>query len=298
MKNIYAIAKPILISLIVTVVFTGCQSKNTAVIFIPVVLKKVPENCIISGVQPKGIEISVVGTELAIKKLSGLKLHYPLDLSQASEGITSFQIKKELVRLPKNVSIVEINPTTLAVQVEKRAVKALFIEVLTSGEPQSDFIVTNIAVKPESVFVYGPSKIIESYKKIFTKPVDISGMTKSFKKEVVPDLPETISIRPDSGIFTAEINIEEKILDRKFENIKVKGKNTNLKYKISPQLASVTVKGTSGELERLTAENIEIYLDLIRLQPGTYRQRAVIILPADTTLIKAEPDIFTVTISK
>ncbi len=299
MKNIFfTIIKKFVILILVVISLTGCQHKNTAVIFIPIITEEIPIGFILSGVHPRGIEVSVTGTELAIKNLSDIKLEYRIDLSQASEGVTSFHINKNLIKLPQDISIVKINPLILSVQMNKKVVKALPIEVVTIGEPADNFILIRTAIKPVSVFAYGPANIIEKYKKIPTKPVDISGLTKSIEKVVALELPKSVSIKSEGETFNATIYIEEKIISKEFQNIKVKVKNTSLSYELKPSLVNIRIKGSISALEKLTMNDIEVNIDLMRLKSGVYTQRAEITLPVNIVFISAEPEIFKVTLRK
>jgi YbbR domain-containing protein len=134
-------------------------------------------------------------------------------------------------------------------------------------------------------------------KKILTKPVDLNGLSESFKKEIALDLAEEIEAIAPAKIVQAEILIAEAIAIRNYNDISVIGKGTPYTYEITPPKINIKVRGPLNVLEKLDAENgIEVYVELKGLAPGMYVRRATITLPVKTALIGVKPEIFTVNI--
>jgi YbbR domain-containing protein len=276
----------------------SCSSLQETVIFIPVDSGQIPEGLTITGPSPKGLEVYVRGPKSTISMLSDLKVRYVLDLSGVHVGINSIPIKKDRIILPKGISIEKINPTFLTVTIENKIKKELPVKILFSGKPATGFTVSGAVAKPLSVILQGPENILGPMDKVLTKPIEIKGLSESFKKEVALDLVENLEIISPSDIVFAEISIEEKIVTQKFFNIPVEGKNSALGYVITPPEINIEVKGPVNIIEKLHTEKwITVYVDLKGLPPGTYEKRATITLPVKTALIGVTPEMFTVKIS-
>lgn len=276
----------------------SCSSLQETVIFIPVDSSQIPAGLTITGPLLKGIEVHVRGPKSTVKILSDLKIRYVLDLSGAHVGINSIPIKKDRIILPEGISIVKINPTFLTVTIENKIKKELPVKISFSGKPATGFIVAGAAAKPLSVIIQGPENILGPMDKVLTKPIEIKGLSESFKKEVALDLVEDLEVISPSGIIFAEILIEEKIISKKFFDIQVEGKNSPFSYNITPPALNIEVKGPVNIIEKLHTEKwITVYVDLKGLTPGTYVKRATITLPVKTTLIGVKPEMFTVKIS-
>ncbi|MBU4185867.1 MAG: hypothetical protein KKC23_06680 [Proteobacteria bacterium] len=184
----------------------------------------------------------------------------------------------------------------MTVKVEKETKKELPVIVSFSGKPAPGFF-TYAVTKPSSVMLKGPENILGPIEKIFTKPIDVNGLSESFKKEIALDLPECLDIISFSGIILAEVFIEEQIVAREFKNIPVKGKDSTYTFSITPPAIDIEVKGPVNVLEKLYQENgLEVCVDLKGLKPGVYVRRASIILPVKTILVGVKPEIFTVKI--
>jgi len=265
-------------------------------IFIPIDSGKIPDGLSITDPLLKGIEVSISCPESLVKTLSEIKSRYLLDLSYINEGVNNIPIRKDGIKLPSGISIINITPSFLTVKVEKELKKELPVIVSFSGKPAPGFF-TYAVTRPSSVILKGPENILGPIEKIFTKPVDVNGLSESFKKEIALDLPECLDIISFSGIILAEVYIEEQIVAREFKNIPVKGKDSTYTFSITPPAIDIEIKGPVNLLEKFYQENgLEVCVDLKGLKPGVYVRRASIVLPVKTILVRVKPEIFTVKI--
>jgi len=265
-------------------------------IFIPIDLGKIPDGLSITDPPLKGIEVRIRCPESLVKTLSKIKSRYLLDLSDINEGVNNIPIRKDGIKLPSGISIINITPSFLIVKVEKELKKELPVIVSFSGKPAPGFF-THAVTRPSSVILKGPENILGSIEKIFTKPIDVNGLSESFKKEISLDLPGCLDIISFSGIILAEVFIEEQIVAREFKNIPVKGKDSTYTFSITPPVIDIEIKGPVNVLEKFYQDNgLEVCVDLKGLKPGVYVKHASIILPVKTILVWVKPEIFTVKI--
>ena len=265
-------------------------------IFIPIDFGKIPDGLSIIDPPLKGIEVRIRCPESLVKTLSEIKSRYLLDLSDINEGVNNIPIRKDNIKLPSGISIINITPSFLTLKVEKELKKELPVIVSFSGKPATGFF-TYAVTRPSSVMLKGPVNILGPIEKIFTKPIDVNGLSESFKKEIALDLPECLDIISFSGIILAEVFIEEQIVAREFKNIPVKGKDSTYTFSITPPVIDIEIKGPVNVLEKFYQDNgLEVCVDLKGLKPGVYVKHASIILPVKTILVWVKPEIFTVKI--
>jgi YbbR domain-containing protein len=270
---------------------------HEAEFFIPVEISGIPSGLTVTGSPLKGIDVRVLGPKSALETLAKLKPKYLLDLSGAGVGVKTIYFDQHRIALPKGVTIIKITPELLTIRIENEIKKELPVIISLSGKPASGFIVAGAVAKPLSSVLRGPQNILGPMEKVLTKPIDIKGMSESFKKEIVLDLAEDLEVISASKVVFAEIFIEEKIAAKLYHDIPVEGRDTQYRYSVSPPGVNIEVKGPVNVLEKLYAEKgIKVYVDLKGLKPGMYVRRASIALPLKTTLVNAEPEIFTVKI--
>jgi YbbR domain-containing protein len=143
--------------------------------------------------------------------------------------------------------------------------------------------------------ICGPETILSSIDAMLTKPIDVTGKSESFKKEIALDLGAGIEVCSSSGIILAEIYIAEKEVTRRFADILVEGKGTPFEFNISPPTISIEIRGPQYIVENLHPDkDIRVLVELKDLNPGVYVRRAAITLPVKTSLVIVEPELFTV----
>lgn len=258
-----------------------------------------PADLSVSSPLPKGIEMRVAGKSRALEKLSSLKLSYPIDLSSLNPGVHSITLRPEAIKLPRNVTVIRLRPRVLLLKIDRKINVQLPVVLLLKGEPAQGYAVIHFQTDPAVIDVVGPEDHVAALKQIQTKPFDISGVSKSLKKEVPFDLPENTMLAGPVEVVQASVTIAQETNTHRFEGIPVQGRGSLYEYEISPTSISFAVKGPMRVLEALkTGEGIDVYVDLKNLKPGVYVRRAAIVLPLNITLQgQADPEAFTVKIS-
>ena len=266
-------------------------------IFIPVDSEKIPEGLIITNGPFKGIEVHVGGPKSIIRTLSDLKIQYTIDLSEVNIGVNIIPIHQARIPFPKGISILKINPDSITVKVENEIKKKLPVNISLTGKPAKGFVVVGVEASPMSVTLRGSEDTLGRMDKVSTKPINIKGLSGSFKKEVTLDLVENLKLIDSSKIIFANVSIKEQLATKTFDNIPVQGNGSLYVYHITPPIISIKVKGPVNMIEKLYGSNgVQVYVDLKGLKPGVYNKRATITLPVKTTLIDATPEIFKVKI--
>jgi YbbR domain-containing protein len=272
-------------------------SIQEADIFIPVDSEKIPEGLIVTNGPFTGIEVHVRGPKSIIRTLSELKIQYTIDLSGVNIGVNFIPIHQAKIPLPNGISILKINPDSITVKVENEIKKKLPVNISLTGKPAKGFMVVGSKAKPMSVILRGSEDTLSQMDKVSTQPINIKGLSGSFKKEVALDLVENLKLVDSSKIILANVFIEEQLTTKTFDNIPVQGDGSLYIYRITPPVITIKVKGPVNMIEKLYGSNgVQVYVDLKGLKPGVYNKRATITLPVKTTLIDAKPEIFKVKI--
>jgi YbbR domain-containing protein len=263
--------------------------------YVPVKIENLPAGLVAIKSHVKGIEIRARGPRAVIKTLSGQKVEYRIDLGGATPGIHAVIIDPNLIRLSKGLTIRAVNPSRFSVKVENAINKELPIRVSFQGEPAPGFFIADTLARPDSFVLRGPESVLAPLTKIETKPIDVSGLNETFRKEITLDLAEGLEVISASNLAMVVVTIAEKVTTKKMEKVPLQGKNTRYRYRISPATLDIVVKGPAQVLEKLDAgRDISVTVDLKGLAPGTYIKRAAITLPVQATLVSVDPEKFEV----
>ena len=265
----------------------------------PVRVSGIPQGMTLDGDPINDIEVRLRGPRKAIESLANKSPAYALNLSAAHAGTQTIALTADNLALPKPVTVLKITPPVLVVTLEKAVRRKLPVRLLFSGKPARGFGVTGSAVTPDVVTVRGPRHLLAGMDHISTKPIDLTGISESLKKEIVLDLPENVATVMADALVMAQITVSALTTTKTIRGIPVTGKNRSGPCSITPPEIDITVKGPVNILEKLDIGNeLAVFVDLENLPPGIYVRRATIILPVQTTLVDARPEIFSVTLSE
>ena len=265
---------------------------------IPVKASDIPDGLILIGQPPSDLELIIRGHKSVIKALPRRFPYYVLNLSMVREGQQTVALDAKNIFLPKTIKIEKITPPSLNLTIEKKIRKTLPIDLLLSGKPASGYTLTGTVVKPDVVVVTGPARSLAGIVRIRTKPINITGTSESFKKEITIDLPENVVMTAPDKIILAEIHVDNRITTRKFRDIKVMAINTPYAVTITPPKIDLEIQGPVNLLDNFyLKEKPAVFVDLKDLEPGIYVRRATITLPVKIILTRVAPEIFSVNIA-
>jgi len=265
---------------------------------VPVEPYNIPQGLVLVGPSFKEIELRVSGSLSALEDLSRNVPRYNLDLSGVAVGVESIPINPDMIKMPEAVKIIRINPAYLTVNIDRWKQKQVPVKVAVSGDPAGSHFISAILAEPSMVALGGPEAVVSSIDQVLTKPIDVTGRSESFKKEIALELAAGVQVCSSSGIILAEIAIAEKDIIRRFTDILVQGQNTLFKFSISPPSITIEIKGPQNIVENIQPQkDIRVLVELKNLNPGVYVRRAMITLPVKTTLVSVEPELFTVKVT-
>ncbi len=142
------------------------------------------------------------------------------------------------------------------------------------GWPSPGFVVANLQSTPPLINLLGSSSTLDALAQVETDPVDITGATTTFTREVVIRFPPGISPQT-SEPEQAQVMVQIAPLVRPFQvllpfTVQITGVAEGLVATYSPSMVANTLVGTADLLNRLKPEALVITLDLSKRGPGTY----------------------------
>jgi YbbR domain-containing protein len=265
---------------------------------VPLEFRNKPANLEILGDPPTTIDIRVLGSSTLLSRMDAGEVVAMLDLASARPGSRLFHIRSDEVRVPYGVSVLQLTPATIPLELEKSARRTVRIHPAVEGEPAPGFVSGEVTADPATVEVIGPESRIKELTSATTEPISLAGHRDRVTDTVtvgVADsavrLAEPLSVRVTIEIVPAPV-------ERVVNGVPVRWRNLNpgLTARVQPQTTSVTVRGRRQALDSMRAETIDAFVDLAGLGPGQYNLR-VQFDPTDTFGVSAtEPAVVQVTI--
>lgn len=213
------------------------------------------------------VRLSVSGSQSKLKSLK------PEDFSVSELSINPenykpgepyiLQLTPDNFIAPLGVSVVSVTPETIQIPIDRIETKSLRVkaEYDSSSPLPQGYKIRKTTIKPSTVNVTAPSMILRTLGDVKTFPIKLNTMTQDFdvyQKIVAPH--PAVRVYPQEVMVATEIvrTFEEK----NFSNLKI-----NIMYSADktfelPEVkyADVTLSAPSGILQKLTADDINVYV--------------------------------------
>ena len=261
-------------------------SPNKVVVNLEKLLNKTFKiNLTYSSAPPIGYDIGQTKLEPQTAVVSGpasqvdrvVEVRATVDISQASQKINR---DLTLVALDENgvkVDGISISPEKVNVQIEitqRGGYRNVTVKVVTTGQVASGYRLTNISASPLVVTVFSTdTELINNLPGyIETQPINLSGADESIEVSIPLNLPSGVIVigEPTVRVSVSISPIESSIT---LSNLPIEliGQRPEYEYSISPQQVDVIFSGPIPYLDKLSARDVRVILDLDEFMPGVYQ---------------------------
>ncbi|HCY88143.1 MAG TPA: hypothetical protein DHV36_23605 [Desulfobacteraceae bacterium] len=289
---------------------TGCTVEPVESDFLlPVDFANVPDDMVLTNFHTDKIEIRIKGDPRKIEHLSGENILYSADLYTDLEfdpagdsdsiepGHYLLPVDRTRIPLDPSITVLDISPSYLSVRLEKKITRTFKVTVPYTGKPAKGHLALAPACDPPTVELTGAQTLIEKIDTLQTKPVDITGASEGFKKEVPLDLENPLLFSSGQAMFIVTVPIQSQTGKRTLADLPIRLTNSPKKVSIKPETITVEIKGPVDALSsKAITDEIYAFMDLKGLTPGVHARHAYINIPVDLVMTNADPQVFTVKI--
>lgn len=202
------------------------------------------------------IQSSELGKDAAVKNLVAT-----LDLRAAHEGENVIALEPRSFRTPSGIKIVNIRPATITVVLDPLQRKTVPVMVKYSGQPAENFEVRGVAAVPPRVGISGPSSHVRNYSELPTQTVDVTGRQQTLVQFVNVPLDSPFVTLEYSDKVRVEIRIQERMVPVILTRLPVQVRGVSGNYRLRRQTADARTSVTVSLRDRLTADDLEVYID-------------------------------------
>jgi YbbR domain-containing protein len=253
----------------------------------------------INSVTPQVSEVTVRGPSSVVNRVTRVVL--PIDISQETETYEAAFTPVAQDSTGQAIPEVEISPQSVNATVEVTARgKSVAVISQLQGEPAQGYEVVDRTINPSTVLVDGPQASLDDLVAVSTEPIDVSGATSTVSKRArLVGLPEGVDvIDPADGTVVAVVQIRQRGVTQPLpgQHIEIVNLEPGLTADPNPSEISVTVVASQEVLADLTADTINVQVDVAGLGPGVYTLTPQVILPPNMQWNSTNPATVTVTI--
>ena len=223
-------------------------------------------------------QVEVEGPEESIARID--KITTTVDVSGLESDTTRHLEVAAYDATGNPITDLEILPNVVEVEIVLGKTKSIGIIPSTTGNPANGYIVTGVQIEPSKVLIGAKEALLNTIDTIPIDPIDVSGQSKTFTKDINLTPPQGCYFLDDSGKVKATISIESPV-EKSFTIDKLVTRNLGtglVAAKVKDTRVVVKLEGASSILNSLNASQIEAFIDCANLGPGEYE------LPIQTNL--------------
>lgn len=218
---------------------------------------------------------TVNGPSSLVDQVTGVRAI--LDISQATESIDTDLDLRAIDENGLPINGVSLSPEEVNVKMEitqRGGYRNLPVKVLTSGQPESGYNLTNITNNPLIVTVFStdPELVNSLPGYIETIPLDLEGALEDMIVSLPLNLPAGVTVVGDSTIKVtvsiASIQGSRTLTEMPIETV---GLDEQYQAVLSPDQVDIILTGPLPTLDDLVAGNVRISIDLTDFTKGTYQ---------------------------
>ncbi len=168
--------------------FVTSRGQSEISIDVPLELKNMPQGLELVNHGTKTVNLNIKGQERFIKNVSASNVRVSLDLSKAKRGEGTYYINREDIKLPRSITVTNINPPSVRVTTEETESKTVKVVSVIVGEPQKGFYLKSAEVLPETIVIEGVRSEIAKVSALKTEPIDITGFNESVTQDLRIDI--------------------------------------------------------------------------------------------------------------
>jgi YbbR domain-containing protein len=266
---------------------------------VPLAVRNLPPSLEIVGDLPAAVDVRLRGSAAQLSRLEAGDVVAMLDLTTARTGSRLFHLRTDEVNVPYGIDVAQVLPPSISLSLEKSARRTVPILPETDGEPAPGFVVGRMSAEPSTVEIVGPESHVRAVASATTEPVEIDGKAERVRDVVtvgVVDSSVRLEKQPQSA--TVVIDIVPAPVERDVAGVPVRARNLSqgLTQKVVPPVVRVEVRGQREAIGGLRPDNIEAFVDLDGLGPGSYGLRVQVDPSEGFGVVAVTPGVVSVTI--
>lgn len=246
------------------------ESHTIQVFEVPLELTDLPQDLALVGEIPDSVTVRVRASNTAYQSLSASRFRARLRLSGATTGVHSFLLTSDIVKAPLGVEVLDLEPESLDLHIERRTMREVPVVARIEGLPADGYENRGHTLTPRVATVEGPESLVRRVREVLAESVDIEGRSESLET-VVSLSPDRGGVRIVSeGVATLRVDIEEMRMTRVWKAVPLEPRfpeGTDYRVEMQPDTIDVVLRGPEEALDAIRADDVRGVLDLEGMLP-------------------------------
>ena len=173
---------------IVMWIFVTSRGQSEMSIDVPIEFKNLPQGIELVSYNVKEVSLNIKGQERFIKNIKSPDIRVSIDLSKAKIGEGIYYINREDIKLPRSITVSNINPSSVKVVTAETITKTVRIIPVFTGDVARGYYIKSVEVVPQFVAIEGIRGEVIKVGAVKTEPFDVTGLNESVTQDLKLDL--------------------------------------------------------------------------------------------------------------
>lgn len=258
---------------------------------VPLKLKVHNQQMSVLSTSAETIQVTLMAPRSMLSKIASEEItaSHEIGSEVKTAGEYSFRLEPREVDLPTPyIRVVKMTPEVVQVTLDELITQKLEVKPQFSGEPAFGYKVqgAELELNPNAVLIQGPKAQLEKFDVVKTKPIDLVGRIRSFRRNVELELPSNVKTMSEA-LIDVFVPIKEEFDEKLFEAVPVrilKAPTEERLIELMPDAVTFTLKGSARKLEKLDPQKMMAFVDVSSLENGTHEIPVELVLPEEVSL--------------
>lgn len=295
MKNLGLKCLALIISILIWWFVNSESNIAVKTITVPVDFKDKPTEKIIVSDLNRQVKVTLRGPGFLVSKVEASQPVFKVQIPQtAGEKFTATFSKYDLPITPP-LEVVEIDPPSMEVVLQKSITKELEVNVPKVGTVNENLKVDSIQVTPERITATGVDFELSNLQRIDTEPLDLrefglDNASKPILRKLKLKIPGKFTSVSSGDTVDVQVLVSAIEIERTFSGVLIELRSTSSEFfNIHPNKVTVEVAGLKKDIESLSKEEIYPFVRLVPGVKGDAMVKILVDLPRGISLSRVDP---------
>lgn len=262
---------------------------------IQVIYTNLPESLMIVDSVSK-IDVTFYGRGGALFSIWAAPPKAQCDLREITSGTATLSTQEFRIPVGYGPLRIDYNTTSFDITIDKKIKKRVEVAVPLKGALKRGYAINRVAAL-DTVAIVGPQRTLRNIDEIATETLSVRNRSSSFEKELRLEIPSAlIDLNRKSINVTVDIAAAMQKTLTFVPLILVYSPTQSVSVNKS-YIDTLIVTGTRDKIDNLKLDDVEVKINLTKLEPGEYELPAEVVLPRYITPTYSVPKKFIINVN-
>jgi YbbR domain-containing protein len=228
---------------------------------------------------PQTVSVRLRGPRDAVRSLLPNQLAVAANLRNKEPGDRVVQLSPQNVTVPDSIEVLQIEPASIRLRIEKTAQKQVRVEPQFIGTPDEGVEIYRVILQPELLSIEGPQTPLNNLNHVKTESINLRGRRETFSTTVDVELPHPSLRVINRASVTLTVELGERRASRLLSNLPVQLTGPAANARLLTKTVEVVLFGPRAVIEGLRESEVRVEANLAELGSTSNTVRPRVQLP-------------------